>query len=76
MPPYLPLLTFVIFVAVILVPTSHRGNAYVPYPAAEPIPDAAWQCCGCRRRWLSRELRNVCVGCSHRYDVECCELVG
>jgi hypothetical protein len=47
---------------------------YTLYPGAESIPDAVWVCCGCKRRWLTKELGNVCIGCSHPYAVACCAL--
>lgn len=49
---------------------------YTPYPGAEPLPNAVWFCCGCKRKWLTKEMGSVCVGCSHQYAVECCELAG
>jgi len=49
---------------------------HTPYPGAEPVPDCVWVCCGCRRRWETKELGNICVGCSHRYSVDCCQLAG
>jgi len=49
---------------------------HTPYPGAEPVPDCVWVCCGCRRRWETKELGNICVGCSHKYSVDCCQLAG
>jgi hypothetical protein len=47
-----------------------------PYPDSEEIPDCVWECCGCKRRWQTKEMGNVCIGCSHRYAIECCSLAG
>ncbi|EUC36544.1 hypothetical protein COCVIDRAFT_111383 [Bipolaris victoriae FI3] len=47
---------------------------YTPYPGAEPIPDCVWECCRCRRRWHTKEMGNICIGCSHTYSVDCCHL--
>jgi hypothetical protein len=57
-------------------PTFLKRIHYTPYPGAEPIPDAVWLCCGCKRKWLTKEMGSVCVGCSHEYGVVCCELAG
>ncbi|KAL6154761.1 hypothetical protein ACJBU6_06382 [Exserohilum turcicum] len=57
-------------------PPPSPMSRYIPYPGAEPIPDCVWECCGCRRRWLTKEMGNICIGCSHTYSVDCCRLVG
>jgi hypothetical protein len=47
-----------------------------PHPDSEEIPDCVWECCGCKRRWETKEMGSICIGCSHRYAIECCSLAG
>ena len=54
--------------------SSAPAPRHGPYPGGEPLPDCVWECCRCRRRWQTKEMGNICIGCSHKYSVECCQL--
>ncbi|RMZ73334.1 hypothetical protein GMOD_00007836 [Pyrenophora seminiperda CCB06] len=54
--------------------SSTTAPRHLPYPGGEPLPDCVWECCRCRRRWQTKEMGNICIGCSHRFSVECCQL--